>query len=389
MSESRDAVGGATFAETPAREQLILEALAPAYQAISSDTAQIRPAVEWLVAEAERSLDSSTLTEVAPVIARLSELAEYVDAAPAGGAQDDAYAELAENAYLIRGLMTNPETALALLHTRRYLQSIEVPGTLPDLRLDLTVAAEQLSFAALVRAPGRLPAILAAVEHFRRRYGKAYVRRHEIYWQTMSGIESHLLEAQTRAAALARLNSLSELGAPVGEMALEAIGSLAEETSGCPLTVDLVEALADSPVCPACGIRLDQGPPLAQAEEALSRLDRSIERQLARLSSLAVRETLERSNDPRIERFLRVVQAAQLSSLAEVLDDALTNYLRRFLLEARINAVLDPLLAQVERGEAPDESAAREKLTEMADLIHRAQQATRRSLPPGEEKPKR
>ncbi len=102
-----------------------------------------------------------------------------------------------------------------------------------------------------------------------------------------------------------------------------------------------------------------------------------------------MRETLERSNDPRIERFLRVVQAAQLSSLAEVLDDALTNYLRRFLLEARINAVLDPLLAQVEHGEAPDGSAAREKLTEIADLLQRAQQATLRSLPPGEGKTRR
>jgi hypothetical protein len=61
-----------------------------------------------------------------------------------------------------------------------------------------------------------------------------------------------------------------------------------------------------------------------------------------------------------------------------VLDDALTNYLRRFLLEARINAILDPMLEQVERGEMPDEAEARAKLTEMAGLIDRATQAGQR-----------
>src|SRR6185295_13027764 len=142
---------------------------------------------------------------------------------------------------------------------------------------------------------------------------QAYVRHHEMYWQTMAGIESHLIEGQTRSAALTRLNTVSELGPPVGDMALESIASLTEETSVCSPTIDLTEVLAESPVCPTCLIRLDQQPPLTQAEEALSRLDRAIERQLARLSSVAVRETLERSSDPRIERFVRVVQAAQLS----------------------------------------------------------------------------
>lgn len=66
-----------------------------------------------------------------------------------------------------------------------------------------------------------------------------------------------------------------------------------------------------------------------------------------------------------------------------MLDDALTNYLRRFLLEARINAILDPMLAQVERGEMPDETEARARLSEMVDMIDRAMQTGQRGLPPG------
>ncbi len=110
-----------------------------------------------------------------------------------------------------------------------------------------------------------------------------------MYWQTMSGIQGHLLEAQTRAAALARLNTLTELGSAVGEMALESIDSLALESAGCALSGDLADALAEAPLCPGCGIRLDQQPPLEQAEQALARLDRAVERQISRLSSVAIR----------------------------------------------------------------------------------------------------
>jgi hypothetical protein len=386
VTETSNTSGPATYAHTQSAEHLIVESLGATYEATSGGTDRVKRAVESLISEARHTLEPSLLPRVAQVIEQLSELAERFDDSP-GERTDDAVA-LAENVYLVRGLLVNPEAALQLMGSRARIAAIRVPDSLPDLRLDLAVASEQLSYAALVAEPGRISAILAAVDHFGRQYRKAYVRHHEMYWQTMSGIQGHLLEAQSRAAALARLNTLTELGPAVGEMALESIDSLAQESAGCALSSDLAEALVEAPVCPSCGIQLDQQPPLEQAEQALARLDRAIERQLSRLSSVAVRELLERSSDPRIERFLRIVQAAQLSSLAEVLDDALTNYLRRFLLEARINAILDPMLEQVERGEMPDEAEARAKLSEMAGLIDRAMQAGQRGLPPGTEKSK-
>lgn len=358
-----------------------MEAFGATYEATSGGTGRVRRAVESLISEARRTLEPSLLARMAPAIKQLSKLAERFDDSPDERTDDGV--GLAENIYLMRGLLVNPEAAFQLMGSRARIEAIRVPDSLPELRLDLAVASEQLTYAALVAEPGRISAILAAVDHFNRQYRKAYVRHHEMYWQTMSGMQGHLLEAQTRATALARLNTLTELGPAVGEMALESIDSLAQESAGCALGGGLADALAEAPLCPGCGIQLDQQPPLEQAEQALARLDRAIERQLSRLSSVAVRELLERSSDPRIERFLRIVQAAQLSSLAEVLDDALTNYLRRFLLEARINAILDPMLEQVERGEMPDETEARARLGEMAGLIDRAIQAGQRGLPPG------
>jgi hypothetical protein len=296
VTEASDKGGQTTYARTQSAEHLIVEALGTAYEAASGGPDHVKRAVESLISEARRTLEPSLLPRVAPVIDQLSELAGRIDDSP-GDVNDDAIA-LAENVYLVRGLLVNPEAALQLMASRSRIAAIRVPDSLPELRLDLAVASEQLSYAALVAEPGRISAILAAVDHFGRQYRKAYVRHHEMYWQMMSGIQGHLLEAQTRAAALIRLNTLTELGPTVGEMALESIDSLARESAGCALSGDLADALAEAPLCPGCGIQLDQQPPLEQAEQALARLDRAIERQLSRLSGVAVRELLERSSDP-------------------------------------------------------------------------------------------
>jgi hypothetical protein len=87
---------------------------------------------------------------------------------------------------------------------------------------------------------------------------------------------------------------------------------------------------------------------------------------------VAVRAILERSSDPRVERFLKVVQAAQITTLTEILDDDLVGYLRRFLLEARISTLLEPILNHVQSCDEDDEPATRDALEKLADVLHRA-----------------
>ena len=113
----------------------------------------------------------------------------------------------------------------------------------------------------------------------------------------------------------------------------------------------------------------------------LKRIERALARHMARLSSVGVRQVLERSGDARVERFLRVVQAAQLSSLIDVVDDELIGYLRRFLVESRIGALLDPVLANLEEGTAPKAKEAEEALREIVRTLQRAFRASSRALP--------
>jgi len=199
----------------------------------------------------------------------------------------------------------------------------------------------------------------------------------------MGKLRAVLLAARAQVEALRKLNSLTELGPPVGEAATAAYEQLLEEAAGCPLAEDATGELDSSAVCPACGLLLDQQPPRELVADALDRIARAIQRQMALLSGVAVRQVLERSGDARVERFLKVVQAAQLASLVEILDDELVGYLRRFLVEARIGAVLEPVLTRLQEGTAPEEDEARQAMREMARVLQRAFRLSQRALPEG------
>jgi hypothetical protein len=163
-----------------------------------------------------------------------------------------------------------------------------------------------------------------------------------------------------------------ELGAPVGESAISAHQELIDATTACEPGADFPNVLKTATVCQACHLRLGGADHAEAVGSVLKLLSQSVDRQLSRLSSVAVRAILERSDDPRVERFLKVVQAAQITTLTEILDDELVGYLRRFLLEARISTLLEPIFDHVQEGGADDEAATRKALEKLADVLHRA-----------------
>ena len=333
--------------------------------------------------------------------------------APLAGANEDALADaayichaepdaLAEDIYALRAFAADPKGATAVAEMRRYLEEAFVPESERELALDRAIADGQVSFGVLIadrerarrgqrgptieRAiaeenvaygafvadPQRMRTAELAFNHFRGVYARRYEDFHAAYWTASSRLHARLLEARRDVQALTRLNSLVELGAPVGESTISVYEELIEATTACEAEADLAEALNTATVCPGCKLRLGAADHAEAAGAILKRLSQSIERQLSRLSSVAVRAILERSSDPRVERFLKVVQAAQITTLTEVLDDDLVGYLRRFLLEARISTLLGPILDHVQGGGEDDESATRDALEKLADVLHRA-----------------
>ncbi len=330
---------------------------------------------------------SDEASEAKGALARLSQLASCADRERFLTCAEKVYLSrqaLMEDIYTLRAFQQSPDRASELSAMRRFLWKAVVPADDADLALDRSLAMEQLTFAALAAEPQRLAPAKVMLETFRRKYISRYREHHTEYWAEMARLRARLLEAEPRVEALRRLSTLTELGPPMGVGALVAYEALVGQTRGCALISGVEEVVGTDGICFACGISMDQPAAAQRVDEVLQRIERACQRQMARLSSSAVRQVLRRSNDARVEQFLKVVQASQLSSLPDILDDELAGYLRRFLVESRIQEALEPIFNQLERGASPKVDEARRAMREVSQVLQRAFQATQRALPPGD-----
>jgi hypothetical protein len=270
---------------------------------------------------------------------------------PALGALADLYPgpmALAEDVFLARCLLRDAPGALEVAAMRDFLARAVVPERLSELAMDRTVSLEQISFATLWAEPHRLDSMRATFEYFRGRFRAALLAHHAGYWRDMRRLHLSLEDSEATARALARLNTLQQLGRPLGEDALAQHGRLQAAVQDCPLVERLEQALGTATSCPACGLTLADQPPSAEADAVLRRLSRALSQQMTRLSSEAVHRILARARGERIEQFLQVVQASDLAGLASVLDDELLEFLRD-LLAGEPTTAAPPVLERLRR----------------------------------------
>ena len=84
-------------------------------------------------------------------------------------------------------------------------------------------------------------------------------------------------------------------------------------------------------MCQACGLRLTDDPPVRLVEENLTSLEEALREQNRRLSAFAIGQVLEQPDTAMVDKFLKVLRAGDLETLADVLDDRVTTFLRTFL----------------------------------------------------------
>jgi hypothetical protein len=289
-----------------------------------SRAARTRERLRALLASAPALDEAAT---GADAIARLRRITD----GEAPGEVSPSPAELREDVAFLRCLIERPDEAHELAELRAYLDGA-TPNAAPDLASDHALVRERLSFATLLEAPHQLPSLRAVFDHYRDQYASAYAMHHAAYWSAWERLLGNLHDAEAAAQALGRLNTLAELGAPVGEEALAAYQGLLRDTAACSGN-GLTGALRARPRCPDCAISLTDAPPEAEVAAALRGLERGLEQQQARLAGEAVRRILARAGEQRIDRFLQVVQASDLGGLATVLDDDLLAFLRELLAE--------------------------------------------------------
>lgn len=271
----------------------------------------------------------------------LSRVVENVRGVVDAGGVDNALAEarrrfvepltFAEAVFLCRCLACDPDSVLELAEMRAYLDAAVTPDSTGDLAIDRRVTLEQLSPAALFVEPHRFDGMRATFEYFRKRFAAAYREHHRRYWERCARLLQQIEESEATARTLTRLNTIGQLGKPVGLNALAQYQDVRSALAGCPLDEALPDSLQNAPACPMCGLTLAAEPPDGAARDVSRRLERALRQQQQRLSSAAIRQILTQQKGERVEQFLQVVQASDLRGLAHVLDDELVAFLRELL----------------------------------------------------------
>jgi len=377
-------------AAQPYLHALAVALAAPADAAPDAGLADLLPALGQALAAAREKVpcfpdllaDMPRMASALESLASLSEATTTATYAETACRLYSSPSDLAEDVHLCRALVENPDEARKAARMRCFLIEAVVPESEPELAIDRTLALEELSFAALVAEPQRWVAMRAAFERFRQRYQGAYLKHHQRYYEGLLTVQAQLLDLVSHAQALRRLNTLRELGPPLGEEALAEYEQLPQRIGACLLSTSLEQELGEAPRCPACGISMNDEPPWEDVQRMRRRLERALNQQLQRLSSKAVSQILAASGEARVEQFIQLVQASQARSLADVLDDELLGFLRRLLVEARVKSLLSPVFAKLQEP-IPDlsEEAVEDIAEEVARVIRDAFSTSQQALP--------
>lgn len=267
------------------------------------------------------------------------------------------------------GLATLRRRAPDLLRLHAYLSAAVLPPQQEVLLLDRLSLLAQLSPVALLQHPQQWDALVANADWWRDRFEREYRRGHDAHRTQAAAAFARLQAAAERVQALARLDGMAGLGAPLGVPAMLAWRNALTDLEPCAADSEDEAWLAAAPWCPACGYQLtDPGPEPAMAA-VLTDVERALSRQLRRLSTQAIRHIVQDAQRPALDRFLQVLQASDADALVRVLDDEVSGYLQALLADAQaalpLSGVLSELTARygvIEASEIPAVVADFERL---------------------------
>lgn len=230
----------------------------------------------------------------------------------------------------------------AVLSASRYLLAAGLDEG--ELALDRVSLMERMAPAALLADPTLWPSLQPMFTWFQGRYRAFYTDYHRSYHREVAQARAELEKALPRLQALERLNTIAELGPPVGV----GLGVEYQEALAALLPCSREGLSPEAPLCPGCGLRPAARPPAVQVEDLLRRLEGALGQQQARLSSQAVRHILH-SGGSRLEQFLKVLRAGDPSPLVNVLDAEVVAFLRQLLAEGQMVTVKSSALSGLRR----------------------------------------
>ena len=274
--------------------------------------------------EAARLLDGFRVLSRAPAPESALQTARHLFGSPDGLAQAIGH---------YKALRQVADLAVLVIRADRYLRDAYVPEELGPLALQWQTIRAMLRLSELTSVSFSAQALRERIAGFQEEYRRVYIGHHDAYHPQVVSLLGQLRDAQLEAQALERLNGIDELGEPVGAESLEVFYRLLPGLFVCPVPSKRL-SLTRTPRCRRCSIRLGQWPPSEEVGSTIQHVERSLNEQNRRLSLRVVHRIIDGPKDQRIDRFIQVVQASDVSGLVNVLDDSLLAFLREVLRES-------------------------------------------------------
>ncbi len=211
-----------------------------------------------------------------------------------------------------------------------YLDASEGAPGFDQLSLYRIGLLAQLTLPNLVGSGAAATSFLAQFDRYREDYSRAYRAHHRDYHRGLPSLALRLEDAQFKLSALAHLDSISELGAPEAGGFEPQFAELTATLKPCGQSPEQLPLDLEAR-CPTCLIRLGQPLPETEADLLLRRLERALLAKGQALSRELTGRILEGRAGRRLDDFLKMVQASDLSALANTLDGDMARFIRRLV----------------------------------------------------------
>ncbi|MCH8225631.1 MAG: hypothetical protein IIC97_07170, partial [Chloroflexi bacterium] len=185
--------------------------------------------------------------------------------------------------------------------------------------------------ANLVHVRGRTwGALEQEVSRFKADFAGAYRIHHEDLQQALPAFQRDRELARRKLAAVELLNSLPELGEPAGAGLHDSLSQLEEAPPSCTVSKAKLD-LETVPWCSSCRLSLETSLPSSALARLLPPIDGALDAKNGQLSNMLVERILHGQADGRLDDFLKIVQASDLSALATTLNQEMLDFIRRLL----------------------------------------------------------
>ena len=318
-----EGAGPAEDAESVAGEERRLVGL---LRRMGSEVASAREALDAMEACAGHIAEEGAL-QALEAICTASDYREFYRAAQQRFQGPSGLGEALET---YRRLLRLATLAPRIAETKRYVDSMTFGRSHEEMRLERDSVAARFELDSLLANPSIWGSIEGRFQLLRARYANAYVRHHVRYYQEVPELRDKLGGLEPLVEALARFNGMPELGEPVGTEVPQLFQDVVGSFRTCAVEVD-ESSLKAGPYCQACRLPLDEVVPRQEFSALSGAMERAMREYNRRLGSHAVRQVLAHPNKRQVDRFVDMLHVADPSALANVLDDEVVDFLRRFL----------------------------------------------------------